>query len=1146
MLLQRIIASYVPMTCLYQDIDGFPVAATIKSSIRRSLNLLVDRTSTADKLWTAVSHAIEGFKSGATSNSITYEDLTRMILSAKETKLVDKEARLEASSLCDRACESLFQVLQDLEKLEAVDEENKLLAEDLLQRVSFIPLPKALLIDVKLRCEVCLTVYKCQKLLKRDGEHIEGNETVNAVLTLLRDLRHSLVALSQQCESIIAEGGRSQEGVGDIDVPEILKEVDTKRVAFSVPSSALAVMITVKDDILLKHWCAEVSHLLLHSTSLAAAEKLLDDAPHTVNLNTVRQDVRETQEWHELHAEIAEAKGNSDEISHLVDSFNQLKEQFFESKNGGAQPQLSETIAKWLQQSVDMEELFNTKIWKAKAAKILQTDAISKALDNLQQLNLINIACRCYLIADKLMSDEYSESPPPATLQAIDVKELTTIANKISAAVERDSSKSFGLLQDLAVEFSSLHHSALQWNEQAQQLQLHKVTTRMKGKSKSSAPVISTDSKPLLARSDVQKILMQPIARAVRTPMHETLIGVLTAAGNFRQSLLAFLLPEGRSDGAEFDTVKLQSELLALYSLRDTMDVIPLELPETRVVNWLLEVFEWMKGLQIYPDNTPAQTALLPLAVAKKKLVEGDPIINDVETSVAEVLIDLRVYSSDPSVGFTGFHPSTHPYLKKSGDLYDFINDQVEKCENLQNKVQDLSSGYVSGSYSREQITTELSQLLIAPDPSIRRLLDKMKNKAPQIKGTASAAAPTIDEDDGADIYVQGGVVEYWHDSESSPPKALEKEKKKSLHSCAAKGCYKDIRPRNAAGKDPSLYCSDNCAYSSSGELLLAMVQYKDILCLFGSEEMSSYVTAEQSNPSLGTRHQTSSLFKDDSKLSASSPAALKKLASMCRGDVLSFASQKGFVADSQTAVAEFSDALQRQNMFSVSEDKADILLADLSSTKNSSLLIKREPAITNAASPRDHDSKKSKIVHQLISALPRAAFPVYCRGDAPAEGFEVPTVSISTNTAEHPDLAFRLRARYVMEDFFMKQLSTMNIAGALFLGSMLALEFEEDLYRKCTTGSTLNRVEYGKQQLKLIRNLKQSHNEQLIMKLVTCELSSEKLLGMSEKQLADFTTQQLREKQSSTAEQGSILRTSTQEVLEARQRNTMAGQHFL
>jgi len=47
----------------------------------------------------------------------------------------------------------------------------------------------------------------------------------------------------------------------------------------------------------------------------------------------------------------------------------------------------------------------------------------------------------------------------------------------------------------------------------------------------------------------------------------------------------------------------------------------------------------------------------------------------------------------------------------------------------------------------------------------------------------------------------------------------------------------------------------------------------------------------------------------------------------------------------------------------------------------------------------------------------------------------------------------------------------------------------------------------------------------------------------MSEKELADFTTRQLREKQSSTTEQESILRTSTQEVLEARQRNTMSGQ---
>ena len=1057
------------------------MAVTIKSSIRLSLNLLVDRTSTADKLWTAVSHAIEGFKSGTISNCISYEDLTRMILSAKETKLIDKEANEQVTALCTRARESFIGILGDLEKLEVVGEESKLLAEDVLQRVSFIPLPKSLLVDVKLRSEVCLTVYKCQKLLRRDGGHAESNDSANLVLNLLRDLRHSLVVLSQQCESIILEGGKKEDSAGDIEAVEILQEFDTKLVELSVPSSALTLLATVKDEILLKHWCAEASHLLLHSTSLIAAEKLLEDAPQN-GIGTVRQDVLDTHEWHELHAAIAEAKRNSDDINILVNEFNNLKEQFFISEVDGSKQHLSETIAMWLQHSVKMEELFLTKISKAKAAKILQTEAISKALDNLQQLNLINIACRCYLTADKLMSDEYAEALPPATLQAMDVKELTTVANRISAAAERDSSKSFRLLQDLAVEFSRLHHSALQWNEQAQQLQLHKVTTRQRNKSKAPAPVSSADSKPLLTKSDVQKILAQPIARAVRTPMHETMIGVLTAAEGLRKSLLAFLLPEEKSDSTEFDTLKLQSELLVLYSIRDTVDVIPLELPESRVVNWLLEVFEWMKGLQIYPDSTSEQAGLLQLAAAKRKLVEGDPIINDVETSVAEVLIDLQVYSSDPTVGFTGFHPSTHPYLKKSGDLYDFVSDQVQKCENLQNKVQDLSSGYFSGSHSRESIATELSLLRIAPDPSIKRLLDKMKSKVPQSKA-ATSAAPVIslDEDDVADMYTQDGVEEYWTEGKVA---ISPKVPKKTIHSCAAKSCYKDIRQRNAAGKDPSVYCSDYCAYNSSGELLLAMVQYKDLLCLFGTESMSSYISTEQSNPSLGTRHQ-SALVKDDGKLSASSPAALKKLASLCKGDVMSFACQKSFVADSQTSIAEFSEALQRQNMLCMSEGKEGALSsADLLAANDSSVLVKRS-ASSNAASPRDNDSKKSKVVHQLISTLPKAAFPVYCRGEVATEGSEVPAVIISPNTAEHPDLAFRLRARYVMEDFFMKQLSTMNITGALFLGSMLALEFEEDLYRKCTTGTTLNRVEYGKQQLKLIRNLKQSHNEQLVRKIM-------------------------------------------------------------
>jgi len=148
------------------------------------------------------------------------------------------------------------------------------------------------------------------------------------------------------------------------------------------------------------------------------------------------------------------------------------------------------------------------------------------------------------------------------------------------------------------------------------------------------------------------------------------------------------------------------------------------------------------------------------------------------------------------------------------------------------------------------------------------------------------------------------------------------------------------------------------------------------------------------------------------------------------------------------------------------------------------------------APSPRDVDNKKGKIIQQLASALPKAALSVFCKGTE-----EAASANTSTGSGENVDLAFRSRARYVMEEFFMKQLSTMNITGALFLGSMLAMEFEEGLYRKCAAippapatpagpgqpatqsqqKPILNRTEYGKQQLKLMRNLKQSHNEQLV-----------------------------------------------------------------
>lgn len=1046
-----------------------------------------------------MTHAFESCKTGTASNLITYEDLLGLLSAARETHLIDAVVNGEVTALLQKACEELPGIISDLQKVQGSSEDSKLLAENLLRRVSSLPLPKSILTDARIQCEVCVAVHKCQMLLHRyelteESDSSPHNDTSS--IHNLRDLRHSLVSLKQQAIENLAEASAPVQLVHDPSVLNLLAESEAQRVSRASSATALELIATVHAEISLRHWCAEVKHIWLHPTSLTAAERLFEDAAHIADLGPASMKVADTKEWAELEAEVAAAKKNSDDISILIAKFNELKSNFGSSTNAdGKMEPLKDTIERWTHQAVEMEAAFNATVTKAKSAKILQTDSIAKAQDSLQQLYLVNSACQLLTTANLLMSNDNNSLQNDSPLQSIEIKELTSLANKLSAAVEKEAEGEFRLLRDLASEFSNLHHRALQWNEQAQFLQLHKVTTRQKTKSKSSTP--STETKPTLTKADLRNILGQPIARAVRTPMHETLQSLLSSAELVQQSLLTFLLSGDHGDA--FDVVQLQNELLHLYSIRDKMDLLPLDLPESRVLNWVVEVLEWMKSLQIYPGSNPQQASLLPLATAKRKLLEGDPIINDVEKSVAEVLIDLKVYSMDDSVGFTGFHPSTHSLLKKSGDLYDFLSDQVEKCESLQNKVQDLSSGYASGSASGESIAHEFSLLLISPDPSIKRLLDKLRTggeieskegseRSSRGKGRGPQIQAPSTEDDGIDVFVPGGSGDYWTETpeETTPSsRGADREKKKTTHSCAAKGCYKDIRPRNSAGKEPTLYCSDTCAYSSSGELLLAMLQYKDLLCLFSSAAMSSYISSGSSIPTVGTR-QSSAISHDESKFSAASPAALKRLANTCKGDVLAFASQNNYVVDDIFSVAEFSETLQKNNFFLLSDSTSDDVrsTADLISTKDTPILGKR--AITTS-SPRDADaSKKSKVVQQLISTLPKAAMSVFCKGDVPPEGFAVAQVNIASNTAhENPDLIFRHRARYVMEDFFMKQLSAMNITGALFLGSMLAFDFEEDLYRKCLSGTTLNRVEYQKQQLKLTRNLKQSHNEQLVRELI-------------------------------------------------------------
>eukprot|EP01039_Chlorochromonas_danica_P002233 gene2233-2441_t len=143
---------------------------------------------------------------------------------------------------------------------------------------------------------------------------------------------------------------------------------------------------------------------------------------------------------------------------------------------------------------------------------------------------------------------------------------------------------------------------------------------------------------------------------------------------------------------------------------------------------------------------------------------------------------------------------------------------------------------------------------------------------------------------------------------------------------------------------------------------------------------------------------------------------------------------------------------------------------------------------------------------------------------------------------AVNPDLILRSKARTSLEEFFTSMLIKLKVKGDIFLAGLLAEELEEATFEKySSSGQALDVKEYRKHCQMLLSNLRQPHNESIMHKLASGELSMEQLLGMSVQQFADTTLQQLRQKQLSSVVEDAH-RQSTEEVLEEKRRAVMTG----
>ena len=211
-----------------------------------------------------------------------------------------------------------------------------------------------------------------------------------------------------------------------------------------------------------------------------------------------------------------------------------------------------------------------------------------------------------------------------------------------------------------------------------------------------------------------------------------------------------------------------------------------------------------------------------------------------------------------------------------------------------------------------------------------------------------------------------------------------------------------------------SHYCSDYCTYNTAPLLLDSLLKYRDIIYL------------------------STALIKFDFNF-----------AKARSGDIENFRLSIS-VRDTENNNTEMVESIARHG-FVTSKDMIDAVGPTSPTNKNSS-----KASLAN--------EKKMTAIQQIIQDLPIVCHSIFTKPDG--------------------NISERISTRLSIEEVIIKSLLRCNVDGAASLGAVIGLEIEEELFQKylITTSAKskqeLNKQEYNKHQLMLVRNLKRDHND--------------------------------------------------------------------
>eukprot|EP01038_Epipyxis_sp_PR26KG_P011825 gene11825-15825_t len=1091
-------------------IEQFAVANNRKIVLKKLLSSFLDIETRASKLWTIVSSHI---REATIGHSLCIEDFIEPFQSAKNTRIIDQEIQNQADLLIQKAEIISLDCSAGLTNVHFTidDIKNRSIALDKIEEYQLLvlhnPVSKSLREMILAKSKLVHTVCKCWDILN-------PVDVTNQEQYSLSHIRELILNLDELAKT----------------------ELD---------STELILLNTVKDPFHSYHWRCEVRSIISNkNASLSVAEKLLEDSQY------FSDQISQTDEWIQLKNHVNSSKEHLLSSNNALNQLLSIKEKLVHSNNpdnidnndnnlleSNLFPiDLTNHLKLWIELSVGIEEIFSSLLFQGeKELTIVDVVLMDQIREAHSFVSLINQAAIVILKMSERLSNQENDMTNTLSTEylfslkqncVIDFRDLTSLTNRFSCLTEKET-QSIAFITQLAGHFSLIHSMASSWNEFISSL-LPQKTTRNKTKNELKTII------------EIKTALMKPIARIVIMPMHDKIISTIQDIEMIRLELLNFLFGNNESSeninnnnqeniindtifhcdyNDDFDAA-LFDQILQLTTIQTKAEMIPLDIMETKVISWVIAVFTWIQSVP-HPGYNPKDN-FISLDFAKKKINEADLLIKQLPLALSETLILLNILNSHSPLHSTAFNIKTIPNLKYCGELYNYIEFQIQNTIIIQQKMNDfIMNGTSKTLIIYTQINNEISELIVQPDLSIRRLFEKkyhdlqinkdeptkIKDESNKNKRIFSITDTNVDNNNNNnnnnnltklkksnnDVY----AVDHYIPRESKvvaksfinavtsglagpgpgPGPSTEDKKPKIIIKCGNPTCT-----TNKNKSKNSFYCCEQCVYTALPLLFKELKLYKE---------------------------------------------------------------KGGILSELNGGVATTTGSLWSHNLVtrtSSNEDKKLSTVHHLISTLPSAV----------ASNVYLHEEMPPNVVNSSVAVKPASsAAPAGIQRTSSSGSTGAASTTKSVNTTATSDKEMRFKVRLSLEDCIMNSLFRLNrlsVSAVISMTASFVIDLEDELYEKYTTYNNakdtdeFDKKEYRKHYQMLIWNLKQAHNDRLVRRLVTYEETVETLLGMTSQQFADAATKTIREKHNVESLMESHRRTSMEETLEAKRREAMQG----